>query len=76
METQSVFLATVILAVWMLFLSLLIEFLLSYMAIAPFSIPENCFPVVLFSNCFQLLFSCFLLPADHEQSLFFPQFVD
>ena len=58
METQSVFLATVILAVWMLFLSLFIEFLLSYMAIAPFSIPENC------------------MPADHEQSLFFPQFVD
>ena len=44
MESQSVFfLATVNLAVWMLFL-LLIEFLLSYMAIAPFSIPENCIP--------------------------------
>ena len=42
MESQSVFfLATVSLAVWMLFL-LLIEFLLSYIAIAPFS--ENCMP--------------------------------
>ena len=37
------FLATVSLAVWMLFL-LLIEFLVSYMAIASFSTPENCMP--------------------------------
>ena len=44
MESQRVFfLATVSLAVWMLVL-LLIEFLLSYMAIAPFSTPENCVP--------------------------------
>ena len=43
MEIQSVFWATVRLAVWMLFL-LLIEFVSSYMGIAPFSIPENCIP--------------------------------
>lgn len=37
------FLATVSLAVWMLFL-LLIDLLLSYMAIAPFLKPENSMP--------------------------------